>query len=185
MRLPLISAHLQAITAGSAANGKPVLNVTVFRSAIVCEWLLVVAGLILSDVLQGSLPGQLQEYLEWEYAKDIAPRVWIFLIYMPIYFVAYIVGSVGLLMLKPWAKWLYMVAVIDAYVVPAFLPYPVVEHAITSLVYDAEAILSGFIIGVAFFSNVLKKRDWSDSQEGFATPQGVPPDSGRKEESTD
>ena len=134
------------------------MNIKVFRSVIVCEWVLVVAGIVLSDVMEASLPLQLQEYLELQYSKDLSPNVWMVLFFTPLYLAGYIVGSIGLFLLKPWAKWLYLAAIIDNYIATLLFAEPTVDHALTSYVYDMGAVLAGFIIGVAFFTDVLKKK---------------------------
>ena len=125
------------------------MNVTVFRSVIICEWILAIAGIVLSQVMEASLPLQLQEYLRLQYEKDLTPNFWVLLFFSPLYFVGYTVGSIGLFLLKPWAKWLYLVAIIDSYVATMLLAEPTVNHAFASYAYDMGAVLAGFIIGVA------------------------------------
>ena len=61
----------------------------------------------------------------------------------------------GLLFLKRWAVWLYLVSLIIGYLVFPFTG-PTVEHALADTIDEISVLLSGFIIGIAFFSNALR-----------------------------
>jgi hypothetical protein len=65
-----------------------------------------------------------------------------------------LVSSFGLFFLKNWARWLYLWTTIASYIV---LPYlgPTVEHGLVGAVDDLSVLLSGAILGIAFFGNVI------------------------------
>lgn len=91
-------------------------------------------------------------------------EVSILLVMIPLLFCQF-VGSVGLLFLKKWAAWLYLISLINGFFLFPFLG-PTVEHAVADTMDGISILLSGLIIGLAFFSGALRG--------GSAPPPGGP-----------
>jgi len=128
---------------------------TVLRVAVVAEWVFGIVVIILSVVLEAFLPEPLQDYVAWTVEQDISlGEILVFLITVPLLLV-YLVSSVGLFLLKNWARWLYLwTTVVFCFLYPFF--GPTVEHGIADAVDEVTVILSGVIIGIAFFGGVIQ-----------------------------
>lgn len=72
-------------------------------------------------------------------------------------FLSGIAASIGLLLLKRWAAWLFLLTTAVAYTLMAFLG-PTVEHGVTSAVNGAFSVVTGVILGLAFFTDALPAR---------------------------
>jgi hypothetical protein len=127
----------------------------VLRICVVLEWAFAGLGLALSLLLESSLPDPLRHWLATQAQWDIGFLEVILLVVMITTVLCALVGSVGLLLLKRWGAWLYLASLIIAYVVLPLLG-PSVEHAITETVADIATLLSGLILGLAFFSDALR-----------------------------
>jgi hypothetical protein len=127
------------------------------RTAIVFEWLFGLSTIILSITLERFLPDPLREYLAVE--AESVPSLAEFLI-LPLAIVMLLVliaSSIGLLLLQRWARWGYLASMALSCVLMPFLG-PHVEHALTEAFDMASMILSGVVIGLAFFTNAIPER---------------------------
>ena len=63
----------------------------------------------------------------------------------------YFLGGIGVLLLKQWGAWLYLVSLPSIWISNVFLG-PSVEHAVPDSLGGISSVLDGLIIGLAFFS---------------------------------
>jgi len=80
-----------------------------------------------------------------------------------------------MLFLQRWAAWLYLVSLLIGY---ALFPFtgPTVEHALADAVDELAILMSGSIIGLAFFSDALRGRNTApDAASIGSTPAKPPP----------
>lgn len=124
------------------------------RAAVVAEWVMTMLSVVLSDVLQNSLPEPLSHWSQHTIEIEYPVFKNIFLFFSISVLILSITASVGLFKLKMWARSLYLTTVLIGYLLTFFLG-PTIEPAITSTISDLSDLLSGIIIGLAFFSNVL------------------------------
>ena len=131
---------------------------TVLRICVVLEWAFVGVAVALSFLLESSLPAPLRDWLAADAEADLAPHEAALLVAMILAMVCVLVGSIGLLFLKRWAAWLYLISVIIGYALFPFMG-PSVAHGVADVVGDLATLLSGLIIGLAFFSDALRVRN--------------------------
>lgn len=119
--------------------------------------MLVAGAVFTSFVLEDSLPPPLKEYLKAEADRGIAAGDIVFLVGGIIFVLAALIASAGLFFLQKWARWLYLAATFVAYAAMLFSG-PSVEHAVAGTVGDLTVLISGVILGMAFFTDVLEKQ---------------------------
>lgn len=111
-------------------------------------------GFSLSFALQTNLPSDLQIWLLEESERDMSVYEAVLGSVAIVDIVAIIVASVGLFMLKRWAAKLYLIAFVVMLILGPFAG-PSVEHALSGTLISVASILSGLVIGLAFFSDAL------------------------------
>ena len=138
------------------------------KKFVILEIALVLAYLILSFLLESSLPPLLQEYLTVQGESEINASDLVALwAGIPI-LLLYLVSIVGLLITRVWAKNMYLFVVIVGYLVSPFLG-PTVEHAYTATLYDAITLIEGGILVLLFFTNSeFNKLSQQDTASGAA-----------------
>jgi hypothetical protein len=130
---------------------------TALRICVVLEWVFMALGIILSLLLESSLPVPLRDWLAADAEQELTLREFaVFLVAVPLITGA-VVGSIGLLFLKRWAAWLYLVSLVIGTLLTPFAG-PTVEHALTVSANEIAVLLSGLIIGLAFFSDALPRK---------------------------
>ena len=142
---------------------------TVLRTCVLLQWAFFVVGIALTLLLHNSLPPQLRD---WRAAEPVhAPSVFLVIITLMfgLVFISGIVASIGLLLLKRWAAWLFLYNAVLAYSLMACYG-PTVEHGAASAVNGAFSVFTGLILGVAFFTDALNL----DRAKLGAVPNGGP-----------
>ncbi len=129
----------------------------VLRVALVAEWALVLASLTLAITLERFLPAPLHDYLKAESERDLHASEMLVLLGLGVFFVGFLVSSIGLFALKGWARWLYLGAEVIGCVIMMFAG-PSVGHAVSSAFESATTVVSGLILGLAFFTDALAPR---------------------------
>ena len=119
-----------------------------------------ILGITLSYALQTNLPSELQVWLLEESERDMNAYEAVVGPVAIVDIVAIIVASVGLFMLKRWAAKLYLIAFVAMLILGPFAG-PSVEHALSGTLISIAYILSGLVIGLAFFSDALKPKHQS------------------------
>ncbi len=127
-------------------------RLTLRASVLVSAFLfLVILALALAG--KGLLP---KELADWKKANDdlsdgglIAQA----LVLIPLLF-AWAGSLVGLFLFKKWAAWMYLALTVLGTLFALF--NPTVESGLASFVGEWETLLSGFILGIAFFSSALE-----------------------------
>jgi hypothetical protein len=151
---------------------------TVLRICVVLEWVLVGWVLALSYSLESSLPAALRDWLAADAERDLGLRVVALVVVMVPSLLAWLVGSIGLLFLKRWAAWVYLISLIVSLTLSPLFG-PTVEHGSASAVNATATLLAGLIIGLAFFSDALRVRSArpgaapsGGAAESVASPKG-------------
>ncbi len=120
------------------------------RVFVILEWILIIGAISCSVALESRLPHELQNWLVSEEAEGNTIIAFLFIPAL----IGALVGSIGLLFLKRWAAWLYLVCTIIVAVPDG---QPVVEDSITAAADEISILLAGIIIGISFFSNALSE----------------------------
>jgi urea transporter len=128
---------------------------TVLRLGVVFEWVFIALGIILSFMLESRLPEPLREWLAADLESDPEAREFIALALLIPASLCWLIGSVGLLFLKRWAAWLYLGAAVVTLPLDCLFG-PTVEHAGAMLCFNVSLVLSGLVLGLAFFSPALR-----------------------------
>ena len=138
----------------------------ILRIAVIAEILLIPVGVAISFWADSFLPNdvitleenQKSAVTEITDIHSIGLGMIAFMVAGLAMFAAWIASIIGLLKLKRWGAWLYLFT--------AFLALPIyfisgfeVCHPIDQIFYDILRFLPGFIIGLAFFSGAIPKRD--------------------------
>ena len=125
------------------------------RIAVVVEWVLIILAVVLSEFFRDALPEPLLLWLQQHAEENRSLAGFVAIFAMLPAFVLSIVASVGLFMFKTWARWLYLFSYVIGFIGMVFLG-PTVEHAFANMIADVSAVLSGIVIGIAFFSTALE-----------------------------
>lgn len=125
----------------------------VLRVSLVLEWITIIFYVLLTYVLETSLPVQLQDYLKWEISQELTSSEAMELAFIIIDFVMYVISSVGLFFFKAWAKKMYIFIGVF-FILSSIVSDPVVEHSLTYAVGSIQYICFGFILALLLFTNV-------------------------------
>ena len=125
----------------------------IFRIIVILDIVIVVFGIIVSDLTEGLLPETLQNYLMQAAESDFIPKDTIFLIIGAIFFIALIVSWIGLLKFKKFAPWLYLVVSTADIVLTSFMG-PTVRSGLAESIAIFEGLIGGVLIALVFFSPV-------------------------------
>lgn len=155
------------------SENKPMNTKLVLRVAIVCEWVFGAISLVLSFTLEDTLPIQLREYLEWEANQDLTVLDLGLGVTFVALFIAYLGSSLSLFLLRRWARWMYLACVIGIYILIP-LAGPTVEHGLADTFDGVSEVLSGVIIALTFFTNVLSPGKQTGGQLSEANRQSPP-----------
>ena len=142
---------------------------SVLRTSVSLMWVLFFLGLALTILLRSSLPSQLRDWRAAQATRGPSAAELVLGLAGGFAFILGGISSVGLVRLRRWAAWPFLVATVVAYALMPFLG-PTVEHAATSAVNGAFSVLTGVTLGVAFFTDALKE---PRAQPG-AAPTGGP-----------
>ncbi len=126
--------------------------VRVLKSAIVAQWLLIVAGAVVGLVEERFLPELLRIYIPQQdrrsltHSELVSLSVGLFLI------LGLLIASLGIFRLRPWAGTLYVACLFIGALVSLFLG-PVITSPIEGMLeYFANGLL-GFTVAMLYFSN--------------------------------
>jgi len=128
-------------------------NPKYLRTLVILEWLFIIAGIILSTMLEKQLPVELRQWIEME--SEFSTNDTVVLIGVLPILAASILGSIGLYRLRKWGASTYLMSMIIGYALYPFAG-PTVEHAFACMVYEVSVIISGMIVAIAFFTDTLK-----------------------------
>lgn len=129
----------------------------VLRWLVVVHWTLVFIYVGASLGLESRLPPELLAWLaqEWEAEPTASDNVILGL--CGLYFLAMAVGSVGLFLLHRWGGLVFAASSIAGLVLVAAMD-PLVEHPFATAVGGAAGMITGAILAIVFFSEVLSTR---------------------------
>jgi len=152
-------------------------SITTLRIAVVANLLAIAATIAASIVLADDLPPELAAWVDEHRAGPPAPLLLEALKGVVGMLLFTLVGSVGMLCRKSWGAWCFLVATVAGYITSAMMTGPQVSNHLVSILDDTTVILSGFIIGIAFFSDALKRTsappplpEWGLDEKASQTP---------------
>ena len=126
------------------------------RIAIIAEILLGISGIVLSVMLEDSLPLPLQEWLIAEEDADLGPAIIILSLSAVALLPVMLIACGGLFFFQSWARWLYLGGLFAIYGLALFTG-PTVEHAVADVVDEMTTLVDGVILGIVFFTNACEK----------------------------
>jgi len=155
MSLRSIPARRRLIRVGRHINNQTMNPSTALRLFVVLELILVIGGVVSAALLEGNLPEPLRQWLVAEAEREPTPQETAVLAILIPVLISSVAGSIGLLLLKRWGAWIFLIALIAG---SALMPFtgPTVAHPLADAIDELSLILSGLIIGLAFFTNALR-----------------------------
>ena len=142
---------------GSGREGSQMDTQKAMRICIVLSWIFGILSLLLYFVLQDSLPLGLQGWLLEEAERKPAVYEVVSFLVFAVLIVVNIVASVGLYLLKKWAARLYIFSLVIMVIMVPFFG-PTVEEGIVTTFASIADIISGLVLGLAFFSDALNPK---------------------------
>jgi hypothetical protein len=137
------------------------------RALVLTEIALVTASVLAEFIAQDPLPAAVDEYLAGPGAgplfsalQDESSLVLFGL--LAVLFCAYIAALVGLLLLKPWARRIYVIVFIAGVCLDPFFGTSLVSPLVGTIDYLAVAC-SGAILALLFFGDVRARFEHSDA----------------------
>ncbi len=129
----------------------------VLRCLLVALFGLIVLSIGLAFVADKLLPEPLAEWVHQESAGEFGIGDIIGLLFWGAGLFLFLVSMVGLFCYQRWASWL-MAGVVAVFSLQ-LLTSPTVEPGILSLLGSLSDVVTGLVLGVAFFSNALEAGD--------------------------
>jgi Zn-dependent protease with chaperone function len=129
----------------------------ILRFLLVALFGLIVLSIGIAIVADKLLPEALAEWLKQENSGDIGVADIIGLLFWGAGLFLFIVSMVGLFFYQRWAAW--MMTVVIAVFSVQLLFGPTVEPGILSLMGSLSDVLTGLVLGLAFFSDALQAGD--------------------------
>lgn len=129
----------------------------VLRFLLVALFGLIVLSVGLAFVADRLLPEPLAEWLHQENGGEFGLADLFGLLFWGAGVFLFLVSMVGLFCFQRWASW--MMAVVLAVFSTQLLLSPTVEPGILSLLGSLSDIVTGLVLGVAFFTNALDSGD--------------------------
>lgn len=124
---------------------------TGLRVCLAIFWILGIASIIATLALESSLPQPLATWLKENEEKAISGSDLPLLALVLLAILSLINGTIGLLFLKRWGVWPYLVALVLIMILTPFWG-PTVLHPLAAALADASAVTSGMVIVLAFIA---------------------------------
>lgn len=127
---------------------------SILRWCVILEMAVALAAIFVAFVPDFALPESL---LAWQDTQaELSVNEVIFLLLYIQLIVPWLVAVIGLLCLRRWAAWLYLVVFL---LTTAFSPFtgPTVEPALVTTLSYVASVFSGMVIALAFFTDSLKR----------------------------
>ncbi|EDM25271.1 hypothetical protein LNTAR_24868 [Lentisphaera araneosa HTCC2155] len=128
----------------------------ILKSLVVLEFILIILGLIVGFYLENSLPKELKNWLDSQTALPMTTKDEFSLYWGLSFIITYLISMIGLYLLKPWSKRLYIISTVGLFCIYPILG-PTVEHAASTLINEMASICSGCIFALILFTPVLSK----------------------------
>ena len=140
-------------------------NTKILQTLVILEWIILITAVTLSSLfLDGRLPLELRQWIDANLESEFTTGDVLLLTFLVVNFV----GSIGLYNLKKWGAWIYIGSLVLSLALTPFTG-PIVVHGIASAMYDVAVIITGMIIALAFFTDVLSGNKNSISYAGEST----------------
>jgi hypothetical protein len=129
--------------------------IVLLRISLVLEWGFLAASIVADALFEPTLPEALRSWEDESNSADLPPhQIALLLTIIPLLLASF-VGTVGLFFRQRWAAWVYLISLVNAHLLTAFLG-PTVSTGPGGALEAAGFLCSGFSIGLAFFSDALK-----------------------------
>jgi nitrate reductase NapE component len=148
-------------------------STTLLRFFVLLEWAFLLISMKLSFALEHTLPEPLRDWIAADTDAEVSKADLIILFSIVPLLASALVGAIGLLFLKRWAAWVYLVSMVLGYLIVPFTG-PSVEHAIAYAVDEVSVVFSGMVIALAFFSDALDPKK-PDTEPAAAANRSMPP----------
>ena len=145
------------------------------RIAIILEWFSFTLLIFTIVIFEEFLPVALREYLHWEETQGYSGFQKILAAAYMISLIICIISSIFIFFLKKPAKWVYLICTALALLIEALMADPLVLHFIPGLLYGIGTLLTGFILALIFFTDVLDVNQTSSDGSELASSQSPPP----------
>jgi Zn-dependent protease with chaperone function len=129
----------------------------ILRFLLVALFGLIVLSIGIAIVADKLLPEALADWVQQQNSDDIGVADIIGLLFWGAGLFLFIVSMVGLFFYQRWAAW--MMTVVIAVFSVQLLFGPTVEPGILSLMGSLSDVLTGLVLGLAFFSDALQAGD--------------------------
>lgn len=143
----------------------------ILRVAVFLYWVFLILSIATSFALENTLPEPLKTWLEQQAEADIT-NLEIILVFIGIpLLVIELIASICLCLLHQWAKWGFLTTTIIGYLLFLFAG-PIVEDALSVTLEEISVMLSGLILGLVFFTDVLsEKAEQKELEDSVPQPQ--------------
>jgi len=122
------------------------------RGLVIAEVLVLFLAVAISLYMEQYLPQVLQEYLNQELENSlIEENMFFFSILAFAVLLIYLASIVGILLIKSWAKNLYILSLVLGFIAMPFIG-PTVEHSFAQALTDLGLLISGAIAALLLFT---------------------------------
>lgn len=141
------------------------------RILILLEFILAVGPPILMDYGFFELPPPLAEWNDYQADEHEYTPDWFMLFVITPMLLGGFVSRIGLFFYRRWAAYLYLVTTAVLGITHPLLG-PHVRNGVEGTLSDTAMLVTGMIIAIAFFGNVLKQKDDPNKQPETFEPEG-------------
>ena len=127
---------------------------TVLRWCVILEMAVTLAAIFVAFVPDFALPEPLSIWQDAQTEVSVGDFIFLFLYVQLI--IPWLVAVIGLLFLRRWAAWLYLIIFFLTTLCGPFTG-PTVEHALVTSLSHVASVFSGMVIALAFFTDSLKR----------------------------
>jgi len=129
----------------------------ILRIAVIVQLLPTIGYMYASNKINTYLPVQLQDYKMLVHEQDLSSVEYAIMMVGVIALVGYVISSIGLFFIQPWAKWTYVTLIAVTFVISPFTG-PMVEHALSSISGTISGFARGATLYMLFFTDVISKK---------------------------
>jgi hypothetical protein len=132
---------------------------TLLRTCVIACWLLISAQVYLYPAFKTSLPLELRSWEPVGHERGLSFSLGLILEFTGTAVGGGIfIGTAGLLMLRRWGAWFFVISIVAGSALRPFFG-PSVQPSMTVALEELRLLLSGFVIGIAFFTDALHPKE--------------------------
>lgn len=133
---------------------KPINLGNILRITVVIELISIFASIAIGEYLMKDLPVSLQNYWAWEENRGFTTFEIVLMFISLFFLLVYFVAALGLIFLKQWAKFPYLVAGLSMFILSPLLG-PDVSHGLEAAIADVGVACFGINLALLLFCNVF------------------------------